>query len=92
MRTYTLHPTEQEAVESLVSAVARLEPDQLERRDIDPVLPTQIRRLTKGFRGAEWLRVVADYQDAPSEGYASLGDLLFHHRLPPDLDLRWEAA
>lgn len=91
MRTYTLS-----ADETLTeTASARIAVDEIlaeGRAETAPILPIAVRLVTRGPRGAEWVRAVADYQEDESVGYASLEELLMHHELPPDLDLEWETS
>lgn len=90
-KTHTIHRSEHEAVAAAVVEVADasgLRP----KTQTSPLMPTQIRRLTQGPRGAEWVRFLADYQDSPSVGYATLADLESAHEFPSDVCLDWVAA
>ena len=85
-KAYTIHRSENDAVDALVTATARVgyvTPD-------GPIQPTQVRKLSAGWVGAEWVRVVADYQDSESVGYASLEDLAHDHEWSEDVDPDFE--
>lgn len=56
---------------------------------VSPIRPIQIDRVTSGPAGADWVRYVAEYQDNPAVGYATLDDLLEAHWLD-GVDLFWE--
>jgi len=78
--SYTISGSELDAVAALTRTSA---PIDLVTPD-GPIQPTQIRNLRGGWTGASWVRVVADYQDGPSVGYASLSDLARDHEWPED--------
>lgn len=84
MRTYTISKSELETVGNLTVAVATTVSG--------PKQPTQIRQLSAGWIGAEWVRFVADYQDAASVGYASMDDLELDHDWTADMGAEFEAV
>jgi len=81
MKTYTISSSELATVAALT----------LDSAPIDfvtpsgPIQPTQVRRLRGGWPGAEWVRVVADYQDDLSVGYASMADMARDHEWVEDM-------
>lgn len=89
MTTYTISDTELATVQRLTTAVANM-------AGLDGMAPgqqpTQVRRLSAGWVGAEWVRCVADYQDAASVGYANMEDLEQDHEWPESVDVDWQPA
>ena len=79
MNRYTISHTESDTVAALTTAIATTAEAASLAGESAPIQPTQIRRLSSGWVGAEWVRYVADYQDAQSVGYATLGDLERDH-------------
>jgi len=81
MKTYTIDRSEHDAIDALVTVIATVD---LPSAESGTIRPTQIRKLSAGWLGAEWVRAVADYQDGPSVGYASLTDLEVDHEITVD--------
>jgi len=54
-----------------------------------PVQPVSVARVS-GWVGAEWVRAIAHYQDAPSVGYASVEALSTDHQWTDAVNLDWQ--
>lgn len=81
MKTHTIDRSEHDAIDALVIATAAVD---LGNSPSGALRPEQIRKLSGGWAGAEWVRAVADYQDGASVGYASLTDLEVDHEITVD--------
>lgn len=92
IKTYTIDRSEIETVERLTIAMASCDGLAESLHDDAPVQPVQIRQLSSGWVGAEWVRYVADYQDSASVGYASLAEISVDHEWTSATMMHFEPA